>query len=49
MAVVPVLLLSEKGIGGIGDEAAVIVGEAVLAVLEGFSRWRHRRGNDGCY
>ena len=49
MVVVLVLLLGEKGIGGIGDEAAAVVGAAVLVVLGDLSRWRHRLGNDGCY
>ena len=35
MVVVLVLLLGEKGIGGIGDEAAAVVGAAVLVVLGG--------------
>ena len=48
MVVVLVLLLGEKGIGGIGDEAAAVVGAAVLAVLGGISRQRHRLGSDDC-
>ena len=31
-----VLLLGEEGIGGVGDDAAAVVGAAVLVVLRAF-------------